>query len=58
MWNIAVIINSVFLALSTVFFIYSIGAALILGQWKLLLLAFLLFVFLGITQIVLAALNM
>lgn len=58
MWNILITINSVFFCIASVFFIYSIGAALILGEWKQLLLAFLVLVFLGITEVVLAALNM
>ena len=58
MWNIIMVINSVFLVIVTTFFIYSIGAGIILGEWKQLLLAFLLFVFLCITQVVIAALNM
>jgi len=58
MWNMLITINSVFLSFASIFLIYSIGAALIRGEWKLLLLAFLLFVFVGITEIVLAALNM
>ncbi len=58
MWNIIMVINSVFLALATTFLIYTIGAAIILGEWKLFLLALLLFIFLGITQIAIAAINM
>ena len=58
MWNIIMVVNSVFLALAATFLIYTTGAAIILGEWKLVLLALLLFIFLGITQIAIAAINM
>ncbi|MCR4325283.1 MAG: hypothetical protein NUV59_00545 [Patescibacteria group bacterium] len=57
MWNLLLVINSVILSLVTIYFIYSIGAGLILGAWKQLLLAFFLFVFFALTQIALAAIN-
>ena len=58
MWNVLIIINSVFLTVATTFLVYAVGAAIILGEWKQLLIAFLVFVFLGIVEVVLAALNM
>ncbi len=58
MWNIIMIVNSVLLAIATFFLIFSAGAALILGDWKQLLLAALLFLFLCISQVAIAALNM
>ena len=58
MWNILITINSVFVCVTSVFFIYSIGAGIILGEWKQLLLALLLLVFFCITEVILAALNM
>ncbi|MDP2649032.1 MAG: hypothetical protein Q8P19_04010 [bacterium] len=57
MWNLLLIINSVILSLVTMYFIYAIGAALILGAWKELLLALALLAFFIVTQITLAAIN-
>jgi len=55
MWEIVMQVNHALFALSAVFLIYSIGTAILMGAWKQLLLAFLLFVFFGILQIVIAA---
>ena len=52
------LINSIFLTLASLFLIYSIGAALIRGQWKELLVAFLVFAFLGVSQVAIGAINM
>ena len=58
MWNLILFINSIILSLVSVFFVYSIGAALILGEWKMLLIVFLMLVFFIFSEIALAALNM
>jgi hypothetical protein len=58
MWEIIMTINSVLLSLAGVFLIYALGAWIILGAGKEFLLALLLFIFLFITQIVIAAINM
>ncbi len=58
MWNILVIINSVFLSIASLFLVYAIGAAILRGEWKQLLFAFLLFLFLGVAEIALGAINM
>lgn len=55
MWQIILTVNSVFIVLSSVFFIYSIGAAMILGEWKQLLVAFLVLAFLLLTELVISA---
>ncbi len=55
MWGIVMQVNHALFALSGVFLIYCIGAGLLRGEWKQLLLGFLLFVFFGILQIVIAA---
>ena len=58
MWNILMVINSVLLAIATTFLVYAVGAGIILGEWKQLLVAFLVFVFLGVAEVAIAAINM
>lgn len=55
MWQILLTINSVLLSLSTVYLIYSVGAALILGHWKALLISFLITAFLVFIELTIAA---
>ena len=57
MWNILIQINSVLWALSAVFAVYSVGNAILTWSWKQLVLALLLFVFITLIEIVLAALQ-
>ncbi len=57
MWHNVMQVNSVLLALSAIYLIYSIGTALLNGTWKQLLLAFLLFAFFVILEIVIAAIR-
>lgn len=57
MWNTILQINSVLWAVSGVFLIYSIGQAILTWSGKQFLLALLLFAFLSITEIVIAALQ-
>ncbi len=55
MWGTLILINSVLLSLCSLFLVYAIGAAILLSQWKQLLLVFMLCIFLIIAQIALAA---
>ena len=55
MWGIVMIANSVLFSLSGVNLVYSIGMALLVGAWKQLLIALLVCIFFGFTQIAVAA---
>jgi hypothetical protein len=55
MWGNLILINAVFWVLSAMYLIYSVGTAILMGQWKQLLLALLLFIFLSVAEIALAA---
>ena len=55
MWGNLLMINAVFWALSGMYLIYSIGTAILKGQWKQLLLALLLFAFLSVVEVALGA---
>jgi hypothetical protein len=55
MWQILLTINSALVVFSTIFLIYAAGAALILGEWKQLLVAFLIELFLLLTELVISA---
>ena len=57
MWGHILQVNSVLWALSGIFLIYAVGAAILSGAWKQLLLALLLFIFLSVTEITLAGLQ-
>ncbi len=60
MWGTILQVNSVCWAISGVFFIYSLGNAIFSwssGSWKQFLLALLLFIFLSVSEVALAALQ-
>ncbi|OGG78580.1 hypothetical protein A3F56_00265 [Candidatus Kaiserbacteria bacterium RIFCSPHIGHO2_12_FULL_55_13] len=57
MWNAILQINTVLWAISGVFLIYSLGHAILTWSGKQFWLALLLFAFLSITEIVIAALQ-
>ena len=57
MWNAILQINTVLWAISGVFLIYSLGHAILNWSGKQFWLALLLFAFLSITEIVIAALQ-
>ena len=57
MWGTLLQINSVLWVTSGVFLIYSAGAAIFSWEWKQFFLALLLFTFVSIIEIVLAALQ-
>ena len=57
MWNAILQINSVLWAISGVYLVYSLGHAIITWTGKQFWLALLLFPFLSITEIVIAALQ-
>ncbi|OGG50667.1 hypothetical protein A2763_03620 [Candidatus Kaiserbacteria bacterium RIFCSPHIGHO2_01_FULL_54_36] len=56
MWGNLIIIGSIIWAIAGVYFIYTLGAAIITWQWKQFWIALLLFIFISLVQIVLAAL--
>ncbi len=55
MWGNLLAVNSIFWALSGVYLIYSFGVAIITWSWKQFLVALLVFVFLSVAEIALAA---
>lgn len=55
MWGILVNVNSVLWVLSGVYLVYSFGVAILAWSWKQFLLALLMFVFLSLAEIALAA---
>ncbi len=57
MWNTILQINSVLLALSALFLVYSAGNAILTWTGKQFLLALLLFAFLSVIEIAIAALQ-
>lgn len=57
MWGILLQINSVLWALAGIFLIYSLGAAIMTWSWKQFWLALLLFVFVSIVEVALAAIS-
>ncbi len=57
MWGHILQANSVLLALASIFLVYSIGNAILTWSWKQLLLSLLLFIFLGVTEVIFAALQ-
>ena len=56
MWGPLILVNSVLWAFSAVFLVYSFGNAILTWSGKQLMLAILLFAFISIVEIVLAAL--
>ncbi|OGL70177.1 hypothetical protein A3D60_04540 [Candidatus Uhrbacteria bacterium RIFCSPHIGHO2_02_FULL_47_29] len=50
MWNTFMGINSILFFIASGFLVYAIGAAILRGEWKQLLYAFLVFLFLMVTQ--------
>ncbi|MBI5457814.1 hypothetical protein HY971_03765 [Candidatus Kaiserbacteria bacterium] len=57
MWGHILQANSVLLALAGVFLVYSAGNAILTWSWKQFLLSLLLFAFLGVTEVIFAALQ-
>ena len=57
MWQVILLVNSILLAIVSVFLVYAVGAALILGLWKQLLLVLFVFIFFALTEIALGAIN-
>ena len=57
MWSLILAINSVILSLISVYFVYSIGAAFLLGEWKQLLFVLLTWLFFVFTEIAIGAIN-
>lgn len=57
MWNLIITINSVILTFISVYFVYSIGASIVLGNWKIFVTGLLLFTFFSLVEIALGAIN-
>lgn len=55
MWSIVLLVNSCILTLVSVYFIYSIGMAFLVGAWKGLLIAFIVFIFFCLSEVALGA---
>lgn len=55
MWGTVLLINSVLLSLASLYLVYSIGAAVLLGEWKAFLIALLICIFLGFAEVALGA---
>ena len=51
MWNTLMLINGILLAVATTFLIYSIGAAILLGEWKQLFITIAVVIVLMITEV-------
>ena len=54
MWSTVLLINSFLWSIGAVYFIYSIGTAIITWSWKQFVLGLVIFVFLSVAQIVIA----
>jgi len=57
MWNTVMGINTILFVLASIFLVYAIGAAILTGAWKQLLVAFILFVITIIAEIIFASLS-
>ncbi len=55
MWSTILLVNSVLWSIGAVYFVYSIGMAIITWSWKQFVLGLVIFAFLSIAEIVLAA---
>jgi hypothetical protein len=55
MWAVILLINSIALSISGLYFVYSIGLAILSGQWKVFFAALLVMLFLSVTEVVLGA---
>jgi hypothetical protein len=58
MWEVLMTISSVLLSIAGLFLVYALGAWIILGAGKQFLLALLLFIFLFVVWLAIAAINM
>ena len=56
MWDIILHVNGVLFSLASVYLIYSIGAAILLGEWKAFLITLILCIFFGFAEVALGAL--
>ncbi len=56
MWNTMLLVNGVLFSLVSVYLIYSLGAAILLAEWKPFLITLLLCIFFGFAEVALGAL--
>lgn len=56
MWDTLLNVNSVLLTISSVFLLYTLGEGILLWTWKPFLIALLVTLFLGATELILGAL--
>jgi len=54
MWGTLILINSILLSLVSLYLVYSIGAMILLLEWKPFILTLIIFIFLGFAEVVLA----
>ncbi|MEK7133045.1 MAG: hypothetical protein AAB830_03270 [Patescibacteria group bacterium] len=52
MWNTLMLTNGILMSLTAVFLVYSIGAAILLGEWKQLLITIAVFIVLMVTELI------
>ncbi len=57
MWHIVLITNSILLALSALYLVYSFGHLILTFSWKEFLLALVIFAFLAVAEVALGAIN-
>lgn len=55
MWGTILQVNSILWVIAGIYFIYSIGAAILIPSWKQFLLGLLIFVFFTLAEVALAA---
>ena len=51
MWNTLMLINGILMSITATFLVYSIGAAILLGEWKQLFITIAVFIVLMVTQV-------
>jgi hypothetical protein len=56
MWNTILLVNGVLFSIASVYLIYSLGAAILLGEWKLFVITLILCIFFGFAEVALGAL--
>jgi len=57
MWSTILLINSIIFALASTYLVYSIGAAILLLDWKPFVITLIVCIFLGFSEVALGAMN-
>ena len=55
MWVTILLFNSIILTIVSTYLVYSIGAAILLSEWRQLVITFILFIFFSLVEIALGA---